>query len=73
MSLTLTWPTIHPASPICLRETAGDPSAAAELMRYGYGADPDTSRATYVWLPIRFDGDRPTIEWRDQWRIEDYA
>jgi hypothetical protein len=42
-------------------------------MRYGYGSDPDTSRAAYVWLPIRFDGDRPTIEWRDQWRIEDYA
>lgn len=61
------------ATDLLARETAGDPSAAAELMRYGYGSDPDTSRASYVWLPIRFDGDRPTIEWHDRWRIEDYA
>lgn len=32
----------------------------------------DTSKATYVWLPIRFDGDMPIIEWHDQWKIEDY-
>ncbi|WP_238173610.1 hypothetical protein [Kribbella speibonae] len=31
----------------------------------------DTSLATYVWLPLRFDGDIPTIEWRDTWRIND--
>ncbi|WP_229073323.1 hypothetical protein [Actinoplanes sp. DH11] len=28
--------------------------------------------ADYVWLPIRFDGDRPVIDWHDEWRIEDY-
>ncbi|MGW8565418.1 family 43 glycosylhydrolase [Isoptericola sp. NPDC055881] len=33
----------------------------------------DPSVADYVWLPIRFDGDRPVIEWHDEWRIEDYA
>ena len=21
----------------------------------------------YIWLPIRFDGDQPVIEWRDKW------
>jgi hypothetical protein len=61
------------ATELLARETAGDPSATAELIRYGYGSDPDTSRATYLWLPIRFDGDRPTVEWRDLWRIEDYS
>ncbi|MFF2050632.1 family 43 glycosylhydrolase [Leifsonia sp. NPDC058194] len=34
--------------------------------------DVDTSVADYVWLPIRFDGDRPVIDWHDEWRIEDY-
>lgn len=35
-------------------------------------ADVDTTIADYVWLPIRFDGDRPSIEWLDEWRIEDF-
>jgi hypothetical protein len=33
----------------------------------------DTSVADYVWLPIRFDGPLPTIEWLDEWRVEDYS
>ncbi len=32
----------------------------------------DTSIADYVWLPLRFDGERPVIEWHDEWRIEDF-
>ncbi|MET1082896.1 MAG: hypothetical protein ABWY12_07590 [Burkholderiales bacterium] len=32
----------------------------------------DTSQARYVWLPIRFDGDRPRIDWMSEWRIEDF-
>ncbi|MFC9947956.1 family 43 glycosylhydrolase [Streptomyces pratensis] len=31
----------------------------------------NTSIANHVWLPIRFDGDTPVIEWQDEWRIED--
>ena len=27
----------------------------------------DTSIADYVWLPIRFDGETPRIEWRERW------
>ena len=27
----------------------------------------DTSIADYVWLPIRFDGEMPVIEWRERW------
>jgi hypothetical protein len=29
----------------------------------------NTSLATYVWLPIRFDGDLPFIEWHDEWTL----
>ncbi len=32
----------------------------------------NTREADYVWLPLRFDGDRVVIEWRDEWRIEDF-
>jgi hypothetical protein len=32
----------------------------------------DTSIADYVWLPIRFDGDRPVIEWREEWSPDEY-
>ncbi len=34
--------------------------------------DVDTSRARYVWLPLRFEGDRPVIDWRAEWRLEDF-
>jgi hypothetical protein len=33
----------------------------------------DTSQARYVWLPLRFDGDRPVIEWRDEWSLSEFA
>jgi hypothetical protein len=25
----------------------------------------------YVWLPIRFDGKQPVIEWRDEWTLKE--
>jgi hypothetical protein len=34
--------------------------------------DIDTSVADYVWLPIRFDGDVPYLEWIDEWSIADF-
>jgi hypothetical protein len=36
-------------------------------------SDPNTSLADYVWLPLRFDGDLPIIEWRDEWRVEEFS
>ncbi|MGA1835645.1 family 43 glycosylhydrolase [Herbiconiux sp. 11R-BC] len=36
-------------------------------------AEVNTSIADYVWLPLRFDGDRPVIEWRDEWSPEEFA
>ena len=32
----------------------------------------NTSVADYVWLPLRFDGDKVIIEWRDEWSPEEY-
>ena len=32
----------------------------------------DSSIADYVWLPITFDGDRPIIEWRDEWSLDEF-
>jgi hypothetical protein len=37
----------------------------------GYSAQ-NTSLADYVWLPVRFKGDRPYIAWEDEWRVEDF-
>lgn len=33
----------------------------------------DTSKARYVWLPIRFDGDRPYIDWVSEWTLDEFA
>ena len=33
----------------------------------------DISRARYVWLPFRFDGEMGCLDWRDQWKISDYT
>jgi len=32
----------------------------------------NTSKANYVWLPVQWAGDKPYIEWKDEWRWEDY-
>lgn len=32
----------------------------------------NTSCANYVWLPLRFDGDKVYINWVNEWKIEDY-
>lgn len=29
----------------------------------------DTSRADYVWLPLRFEGEVPSIAWLDSWQL----
>lgn len=38
----------------------------------GKPAVENTSIADYVWLPIRFDGEMAYIDWKDEWRTEDY-
>ena len=32
----------------------------------------NTSIADYVWLPIRSEGEKPIMEWKDSWKLEDY-
>lgn len=32
----------------------------------------DTSISNYVWLPFHFDGEMACLDWREEWRIEDY-
>jgi hypothetical protein len=32
----------------------------------------DTSVSRYVWLPFRFDGDVPSLDWRDEWSIDEF-
>jgi hypothetical protein len=32
----------------------------------------NTSIAEYVWLPIQFENDKPTIRWYGKWKWEDF-
>ena len=42
------------------------------LGEYDLGSKKNTSIADYVWLPFRFDGEMGYLDWKDEWRIEDY-
>jgi hypothetical protein len=44
----------------------------AERQEYGLDLDVDTSVSDYVWLPVRFDGEMAYIDWKDEWKVEDY-
>lgn len=48
------------------------PEEKRALMDSPMLASANTSMADYVWLPLEFDGDRVSIKWRDEWRLEDY-
>ena len=43
-----------------------------ELMKSPMLASTNTSIADYVWLPLEFEGEKVSINWRDEWRLEDY-
>lgn len=63
-----------------LYEKAFDPEntepfdMAGEMKKLGFDGDAcaNTSLADYVWLPFRFEGEMPILEWKDSWKIEDY-
>lgn len=44
----------------------------AAAMRIAGPIDINTSLARHVWLPIRFEGERPTIQWQSEWSLADY-
>ena len=33
----------------------------------------NTSIAEYVWLPMRFEGEMPVIDWHDEWTVDELA
>lgn len=44
------------------------PEEKRELMNSPMLQSANTSRALYVWLPIRWERDMPKIDWLDCWR-----
>lgn len=40
-----------------------------DVMNSPMGESADTSRADYVWLPVRFDSGMPYIRWQEKWTI----
>lgn len=53
------------------RAARGDPAAPTRDLHCMMSMV-DTSIAEYVWLPIRFDGETPLLDWHNEWRIEDF-
>lgn len=48
------------------------PEEKKALMDSPMLASANTSTADYVWLPLEFDGEKVSIKWQDEWRLEDY-
>jgi hypothetical protein len=57
--------TAKPRQPFTEAERKAIPYAAAL-------SNVNTSVSRYVWLPIQFRDGRPIIEWRDEWRVEEF-
>jgi len=54
-------------------EALFDPDATGRPEnKFGDDSARNTSIADYVWLPLRFDGEMVYIDWKEEWRIEDY-
>ncbi len=52
-----------------------DPDFTGERVlapKFGNDSARNTSIADYVWLPFRFDGEMAYLDWKDEWKIEDY-
>ena len=49
--------------------TTRDPELAKHKVM---NIDLNTSVSDYVWLPFRFDGEMAYLDWKDEWRVEDY-
>jgi hypothetical protein len=50
--------------------TAEQAAGMGAVMAAGMGEN--TAIADYVWLPIRFDGEIPRIDWLDEWNVDDF-
>ena len=49
-----------------------DGGKSFDFSRMGEPVVENTSIADYIWLPLRFEDNRVVIEWKDEWRLEDY-
>ncbi len=49
-----------------------DGGKSFDFSRMGEPIVENTSIADYVWLPLRFEGENVVIDWKDEWRIEEY-
>lgn len=49
------------------------PSDYAAIADAPFMGSANTSISDYVWLPIRFEGEKVCIDWKDEWRIEDIS
>lgn len=52
---------------------SGEISAETFEAALPLSSEPNTSLADFVWLPIRFDGPVPRIEWVDSWAPSDFS
>lgn len=55
-----------------LFESMFNPDAEKPELPEGTDLEVNTSVADYVWLPFRFDGKMAYLDWKDEWRVEDY-
>ena len=51
---------------------SGVKNPEAEKRMAAYRHSGQTQIADYVWLPFRFDGDMPILDWRDEWSPDDF-
>lgn len=40
--------------------------------KFGDDSKRNTSIADYVWLPFRFEGEMAYLDWKDEWKIEEF-
>lgn len=50
----------------------GDENVEYDPAEFGDKVIYSTCNADYVWLPFRFDGEMAYLDWKDEWKIEDY-
>lgn len=55
-----------------IEEGVSEAEKAETIEKIEAMAGNNTSIADYVWLPLRFEGEKVYIDWFDEWKIEDY-
>lgn len=63
----------YPETEAIYRKWFGQPydqSLADSYEKKTKGRKVATAKARYVWLPIVFKDGKPTLEWRDEWRLD---